>query len=139
MRILMVEDDPKLARPISDALLGERYVVDLARDGASGLARALTLLYDVIVVERGLPDFDGIDLVRQIRQARVITPVLMLAALSSTEDQVAGLDAGADDYLARPFALIELQARVRALARRPRRPDLMPDPTARPLADVRAQ
>jgi two-component system OmpR family response regulator len=99
-------------------LTAERHVVDLAPDGVTGAALAERGPYDVIVLDRMLPDVDGVTLLRLLRTKRVATPVLMLTALGAVEDRVDGLDAGADDYLPKPFAFAELIARIRALGRR---------------------
>ena len=119
MRVLVVEDEPKMAALIRRVLVAERHVVDLAPDGVSGIALTDTGPYDVIVLDRMLPDIDGLTVVRLLRAKGVATPVLMLTALGSVDDRVGGLDAGADDYLAKPFAFSELLARLRALGRRP--------------------
>ena len=121
MRILLVEDEPKMAELIRRVLVAERNVVDRAGDAvaALGLATAAGAVpYDVLVLDRMLPDLDGLDLLRLLRTRGIQTPALMLTALGSVDDRVAGLDAGADDYLAKPFAFAELIARVRALGRR---------------------
>lgn len=122
MRILIVEDEPKMAEAIRRVLVAERNSVDLAEDGVAALALAGDRDYDVIVLDRGLPDLDGLEVLRLLRSRGVSTPVLMLTALGTLEHRVAGLDAGADDYLPKPFAFAELLARLRALARRA--PDL---------------
>jgi two-component system OmpR family response regulator len=122
MRILLVEDEPKMAELIRRVLVAERNVVDRAGDavGALGLAAAAGAVpYDVLVLDRMLPDLDGLELLRLLRARGIRTPALMLTALGNVDDRVAGLDAGADDYLAKPFAFAELVARVRALGRRP--------------------
>jgi two-component system, OmpR family, response regulator len=122
VRILVVEDEPKMAEAIRRVLVAERSSVDVAEDGVGALAFAGDRDYDVIVLDRGLPDLDGLEVLRILRSRGVSTPVLMLTALGSLEHRVAGLDAGADDYLPKPFAFAELLARLRALARRA--PDL---------------
>jgi DNA-binding response OmpR family regulator len=119
MRVLVVEDESKMAELIRRVLMAERHVVDVAPDGVSGVALAERGPHDVIVLDRGLPDVDGITVLRLLRSKGVHTPVLLLTALGSVEDRVAGLDAGADDYLPKPFAFAELIARIRALGRRP--------------------
>ena len=125
MRVLVVEDEPKMAALIKRVLVAERHVVDVAPDGVSAIALAEAAPYDVVVLDRGLPDIDGITVMRLLRAKGIATPVLLLTALGSVDDRVAGLDAGADDYLAKPFAFSELLARIRALGpparRRPRR------------------
>ena len=118
MRILLVEDDRKVASFIQKGLAEEGYAVDLAADGEMGLAMGLDRLHDVIVLDVMLPGKPGFQVLRELRQARVETPVLLLTARDTVEDKVRGLDAGADDYLTKPFAFAELLARVRALLRR---------------------
>ncbi len=120
MRILVVEDEARLARLIAGVLGEEDYVVETVGDGRTALARALAEPFDLLIVDWMLPDLDGIDVIRRLRGAEVNVPVLMLTARDQIEDRVEGLDAGADDYLPKPFALPELLARVRALTRRPR-------------------
>ncbi|MFW6773337.1 response regulator transcription factor [Nocardioides sp. CPCC 205120] len=117
-RLLLVEDDAKLSGLLSRLLTVEGYAVDLARDGQAGLHRALTREYDVMVIDRGLPAIEGVDLVRRLRSGGVVSPVLVLTARGTTEDRVEGLDAGAEDYLVKPFEIDELLARLRALLRR---------------------
>ncbi len=119
MRILVVEDEPRMGDLIRRVLVAERHVVDVARDAVGGLALATgEMPYDVLVLDRMLPDLDGLELLRLLRTRGVTTPALMLTALGGVEDRVAGLDSGADDYLAKPFAFAELLARIRALGRR---------------------
>lgn len=115
-RLLYVEDEAAIAA-IAVEVLGDEYEVDHESDGESGLKRALMRRYDAIVVDRRLPGISGVDLVRAIRTARLTTPVLMLTALGAVDDRVTGLDAGADDYLVKPFDFAELRARLRALMR----------------------
>ena len=119
MRVLVVEDEPKMAALIRRVLVGERWVVDVAGDGVSAIAMTEAAAPDVIVLDRMLPDIDGVTVLRLLRAKGVATPVLLLTALGSVEERVIGLDAGADDYLAKPFAFSELVARIRALGRRP--------------------
>jgi len=120
MRVLIVEDEHKIARALAKALEQETYAVDVAYDGDEGHAMATTEPYDIAIIDRMLPgDYDGIGIVKAMREAKVHTPVLFLSALDSVKERTAGLDAGADDYLVKPFALEELLARVRALLRRP--------------------
>ncbi len=117
-RILIVEDEAKLARLISRVLGEEGYAAETAGDGRSGLSRALTEGFDLLILDWMLPDRSGLQVVRGLRAAEVSVPVLMLTARDQVEDRVEGLDAGADDYLPKPFAFPELLARVRALTRR---------------------
>lgn len=120
MRILVVEDEHKIARALAKALEQETYAVDVAYDGDEGYAMATTEPYDVAIIDRMLPgEYDGIAIVKAMREEKIHTPVLFLSALDSISERTAGLDAGADDYLVKPFALEELLARVRALLRRP--------------------
>jgi DNA-binding response OmpR family regulator len=118
MYILVVEDERRLARAICRLLEEEGHTVDLAYDGEEGLAMALDGSHDVIVLDVLMPEMNGIDVCRAVRSNRRDTPVLLLTALDSVEDKVRGLDAGADDYLPKPFAFQELLARLRALGRR---------------------
>lgn len=120
MRVLIVEDEHKIARALKKALEQETYAVDVAYDGDEGYAMATTEPYDVAVIDRMLPGkYDGVAIVKAMRAAKIHTPVIFLSALGSIADRTEGLDAGADDYLVKPFALEELLARVRALLRRP--------------------
>lgn len=119
MRILVVEDEPKIARAIKRGLEQESFAVDVCADGDEGLRYALDEPYDVIVLDRMLPQKDGVTVCRELREAGNQTPVLFLTAKDRVADRVEGLNAGADDYLVKPFAFEELLARVRALLRRP--------------------
>lgn len=119
-RILIIEDEEKMARMLARVLREEGYVVETAGDGRTGLGRALDDSFDLLIVDWMLPERSGIQIVSGLRAAGVATPALMLTARGQVEDRVEGLDAGADDYLPKPFALPELLARVRALTRRPR-------------------
>ena len=120
MRVLIVEDEHKIARALAKALEQETYAVDVAYDGDEGFAMATTEPYDIAIIDRMIPgDYDGIGIVKAMRDAKIHTPVLFLSALDSVKERTIGLDAGADDYLIKPFALEELLARVRALLRRP--------------------
>ncbi|MEI8191836.1 MAG: response regulator transcription factor [candidate division NC10 bacterium] len=118
MRILLVEDDKKVASFIRKGLEEEGYAVDVAADGEAGLFMGLDRLHDLIILDVMLPKKPGFQVLRELRQAKVATPVLMLTARDTIEDKVQGLDAGADDYLTKPFVFAELLARVRALLRR---------------------
>jgi two-component system OmpR family response regulator len=119
MRVLVVEDEERMAVLIADALRGDGHEAEVVTDGGTALARALTGSFDLIVLDLMLPGVDGVTLCRKLRDEQHTMPVLMLTARGAVADRVAGLDAGADDYLVKPFALAELRARVRALARRP--------------------
>jgi two-component system, OmpR family, response regulator len=118
VRILLVEDEAKLAALLQRGLREEGITADVAATGADGLWQATENLYDVVVLDVMLPDFDGLEVCRRIRAVDPRTPVLMLTAVGTVPDRVAGLGAGADDYLVKPFAFDELLARLRALARR---------------------
>ena len=117
-KILLVEDEPRMADAIRRVLVAEHYTVDVARDGGESLALLAQTTYEVVVLDRLLPDMTGLDVLRRMRLRKIATPVLMLTALSALEHRVEGLDAGADDYLPKPFAFSELLARLRALSRR---------------------
>jgi len=117
-RIVVVDDDEALRNAVSRALRLEGYDVELARDGAEGLAHLAGLSADLVVLDVLMPGLDGITVCRRLRESGDRTPVLMLTARDTVSDRVLGLDAGADDYLTKPFALEELKARIRALLRR---------------------
>src|SRR5919106_3765789 len=119
MWILVVENEERLARLISRVLTEEGYAVETETNGRRALMRALADEYDLLIVDWMLPDLSGVQLVKRLRAAEVGTPAIMLTARDQIEDRVEGLDAGADDYLPKPFVFPELLARVRALARRP--------------------
>jgi two-component system OmpR family response regulator len=139
MRVLVVEDESRMANVIRRALLKEGVAADLAADGREALELAAIVDYDAIVLDVMLPDRSGFEVCRALRERGIWSPVLMLTALDGVHDRVDGLDSGADDYVVKPFALAELQARLRALARRgrPERPavlshgDLRLDPARR--------
>jgi heavy metal response regulator len=118
MRILVVEDEKKVASFIKKGLEEEGYAVDVAADGEEGLAIALACVHDLIILDIRLPKMDGLRVLQALRQDHVTAPVLLLTVRATIEDKVLGLDAGADDYLTKPFAFQELVARVRALLRR---------------------
>jgi DNA-binding response OmpR family regulator len=118
MRVLLIDDDQRLAKLIEEVLIEEGFEVDTAFDGSTGLELALRGTYDVAIIDWMLPERDGPAIVRGIRNARLPTACMLLTARTQIEDRVAGLDSGADDYLAKPFSFDELLARVRALARR---------------------
>ena len=120
MRILIVEDEHRIANTIKKGLEQERYAVDVAYDGTSGLDFALTEEYDIIILDRMLPQLDGLTICKELRKKDIHSPILMLTAKGQITDKVEGLDAGADDYLTKPFSFEELLARIRALSRRPK-------------------
>ena len=137
MRILVVDDEPAVRTSLERALSLEGYEVDLAPDGAAALDRLAAAPPDAVVLDVSMPRLDGLEVCRRMRQAGDRTPVLMLTARDAVDDRVEGLDAGADDYLVKPFALRELRARLRALLRRVDRgadalrfADLLLDPDA---------
>lgn len=119
MKILIVEDEHKIANAVRDGLQQESYAVDVVYDGDSGLNSATYDEYDLIILDVMLPGMDGMEICRKLRAAGNHTPILMLTAKDRTRDITAGLDSGADDYLVKPFSFEELLARVRALLRRP--------------------
>ncbi len=122
MRVLVVEDQAKMADVLRRGLEAASYVVDVAADGEEGLAKTRDIDYDAVVLDILLPGVDGFDVCRKLRRAEVWTPVLILTALGGVDDRITGLDAGADDYLVKPFAFGELLSRLRALIRRGRPP-----------------
>ncbi|WP_336366397.1 response regulator transcription factor [Marinobacter sp. C2H3] len=119
MRILVIEDDALTGPYIADGLRQEGHVVDLVSDGAEGLMAAAARKYDLLIVDRMLPGLEGTSIVRTLRGAKSPVPILILTALDGVSDRIDGLNAGADDYLVKPFAFGELSARVAALGRRP--------------------
>jgi len=120
MKILVVEDSLKLARFLSRALTEEGFTVDLCSNGADAMKQANSGLYELLILDWMLPEVDGVTVCRELRKAGNTTPILMLTARGETQERVLGLDAGADDYLVKPFELEELIARVNALLRRSR-------------------
>ena len=118
MRVLVVEDEPRMARLLTRGLTEDGYAVDVAGSGPDAVWQATEFGYDAVLLDLMLPGFDGVEVCRRLRQAERWVPVLMLTARDAVEDRVRGLDAGADDYLAKPFSFAELSARVRALIRR---------------------
>src|SRR5579862_6386270 len=124
MHILVVEDEAKLTDLVRRTLEQERHVVDVAYDGATAYTMATETRYDLIVLDLMLPEMDGVEVCKELRAQGVDSRILMLTARGSTEDRVSGLDAGADDYLVKPFSFAELLARVRALSRR----EVAPEP-----------
>ncbi|HEY1215391.1 MAG TPA: response regulator transcription factor, partial [Bryobacteraceae bacterium] len=132
MRILIVEDDQKLARQIQKGLVEQGHSVTLAFEGHAGLHVAQSEIFDVFVLDVMLPGIDGFSLVRRLRAAGSVTPMLLLTARDTAEDIVAGLEAGADDYLTKPFSFKVLVARLRALSRRKQ----VEPSTELPIADL---
>lgn len=118
MHLLLVEDEPRLARAVKRALQEEGHVVDWVEDGLDALEQARGETYDALLLDVMLPRLSGVEIARRLRAEGIATPILMLTARDAVPDRVAGLDAGADDYLVKPFALSELLARVRAIGRR---------------------
>jgi len=121
MRVLVVEDEKRIANFIERGLKEEAYIVDVASNGVDGLYQATHVTYDLIVLDLMLPDVNGIDICREVRREKISTPILILTARDTVKDKVRGLDAGADDYLTKPFAFEEFLARVRALLRKNRK------------------
>ncbi len=121
MKILLIEDDPGLLSQLQNLLSEQRYLIDTAAEGKSALDKIFAESYDLIILDIMLPEVDGLTILQEMRQAKIITPVLLLTAKGSVDDRVKGLDYGADDYLAKPFSRAELLARIRALLRRPGR------------------
>lgn len=118
MRLLLIEDDVALGEGILQALIREGYTVDWVKDGASALHALLSEGFDLAILDLGLPKLDGLTVLKRLRESGSALPVLILTARDATDDRIAGLDAGADDYLIKPFDLSELKARLRALLRR---------------------
>ncbi len=133
MKVLVIEDDAETATYVARGLREHGHVVDIAANGQDGLFHAISGGHDAIVVDRMLPGLDGLGLVRAMRETGLHTPVLFLTALGGVGDRVRGLEAGGDDYLAKPFAFAELHARLKALARRP---PLAGEPTSLRVADL---
>ncbi|MBI4750344.1 MAG: response regulator transcription factor [Acidobacteria bacterium] len=139
MRVLVIEDEVKMASLVERGLKEEGMAVDVVHDGEDGFIQALQFPYDVIILDLMLPSMGGLEVCRRLRESQVHTPILILTARDDLETRVQGLDLGADDYLTKPFAFVELVARIRALIRRSRQDtspvlrvaDLMLDPVAR--------
>lgn len=127
MRILIVEDELHLAEALTQILKKNNYTVDAVNDGESGLDNALSNIYDLILLDIMLPKMDGINILKKLRKEGISTPVILLTAKGEISDKVMGLDSGADDYLAKPFATEELLARIRAMSRR--KGEVLPDNT----------
>jgi len=119
MRLLIIEDEHKIANAIKQGLVQEKFAVDVEYDGDTGLGAALSEPYDLMIIDRMLPGADGISICREVRAKNIHTPIIFLTAKDQVRDRVSGLDAGADDYLIKPFSFEELLARIRALLRRP--------------------
>lgn len=133
MRVLVVEDEPKMARLLRRSLAEEGYAVDIAGDGPDGYGAAASRAYDVVVLDLLLPGYSGFEVCKRLRRDGIAVPILMLTALGAVQDRVIGLDEGADDYLTKPFHLDELLARIRALIRR----GPAPRPTVLSVGDLR--
>jgi two-component system OmpR family response regulator len=119
MKILIAEDDAETGAYLKKGLLGEGHSVDLLGDGREALSQAMAQDYDLFILDRMLPGRDGLTLLKALRAAQITTPAILLTAMGSVEDRVAGLRAGADDYMVKPFAFVELLARIDTIARRP--------------------
>jgi two-component system OmpR family response regulator len=119
MNILLAEDDVEVAEYLSRGLSGEGHVVDHVPNGREALTQAMAQPYDLMVLDRMMPGLDGLSVLKSLRAARVLTPVILLTSMGSVDDRVAGLRAGADDYMVKPFAFVELLARIDTIARRP--------------------
>ncbi len=135
-QLLVVEDEPKVARALREGLEAEGYRVSVAQTGEEGFFLASTRPFDLVVLDRMLPGRDGLEILGTLRRKGFLTPVLMLTARDAVDDRVAGLDAGADDYLVKPFAFAELLARIRALVRRGRGDQMLRLTTADLVIDV---
>jgi two-component system copper resistance phosphate regulon response regulator CusR len=140
MRLLLVEDEPLAAQVLAKGLREHAYAVDVVADGANAMMRASANDYDIVVLDLGLPDIDGIALCGMLRTSGLTAPILMLTARDAVQMRIAGLDSGADDYMTKPFDLQELLARLRALMRRGARAPLPEQVRIGPLVlDTRAQ
>ncbi|MGW1680223.1 response regulator transcription factor [Saccharopolyspora sp. NPDC002376] len=133
MRVLVVEDEPKMAGLLRRSLIEEGYAVDVTTDGADGFDAATSRIYDAVVLDVMLPELSGFEVCRRLRDSKVWVPVLILTARAAVDDRITGLDDGADDYLTKPFHLKELFARLRALTRR----GPVPRPTQLVAGDLR--
>jgi DNA-binding response OmpR family regulator len=118
MKILVVDDEPDLLEQLRETLMSQKYDVDTADEGESALDKLFDKEYDLVILDIMLPKVDGLEILREIRKAKIATPVIMLTAKGAVEDKIKGLDYGADDYLQKPFAIAELMARIRSLLRR---------------------
>ncbi|HEX5127082.1 MAG TPA: response regulator transcription factor, partial [Rhodocyclaceae bacterium] len=136
MKVLLVEDDPHQAKFVCQGLQEAGHVTDVADNGKDGLFLAITEKYELIIIDRMLPQVDGLTIVRTLRASKIATPVLILSALGDVDDRVDGLRAGGDDYLVKPFAIAELMARMEALERRARPSQVEGDQTCLRVADL---
>ena len=118
MRLLLVEDDLELANGLVNSLAQSSYIIDAVHTGSAAVTACATTPYQLIILDLGLPDIDGLEVLRRLRRQGLTSPVLILTARDDLQDKILGLDAGGDDYLAKPFAISELEARIRALLRR---------------------
>jgi two-component system, OmpR family, response regulator len=119
MKILLAEDDKETGAYLQKGLSGEGHTVDLLSDGREALTQAMSQTYNLMILDRMMPGLDGLSLLKSVRAARIETPTILLTAMGSTDDKVEGLRAGADDYMVKPFAFVELLARIDVIARRP--------------------
>ena len=119
IKILLAEDDKETGAYLQKGLSGEGHTVDLLSDGREALTQAMSQPYDLMILDRMMPGLDGLSLLKSVRAARIETPTILLTAMGSTDDKVEGLRAGADDYMVKPFAFVELLARIDVIARRP--------------------
>ena len=136
MKLLVVEDDDKIGAFVTRGLQQEGHQVDWVKTGTDGLSRARASAYDVVVLDRMLPGRDGMEVIRALRAERISVPILVLSAKSAVDDRIAGLEIGADDYLAKPFSFAELAARVQALGRRVPAPAAATSATHLEFADL---
>lgn len=132
MQVLIIEDEGKIANIVRKGLLEEYYTVDIARDGEEGLEKVSVNAYDFIILDLMIPKIDGLTVCRSIREKNTTVPILILTAKDDVADKIAGLDAGADDYVVKPFSFAEISARIRALLRRGKKAD----PVILTIADV---
>lgn len=133
MKILIAEDDQETGAYLRKSILAEGHMVDHFSDGRDALTQALAADYDLMIVDRMMPGLDGLSIVKALRSAKIETPIIFLTALGSVNGKVDGLAAGADDYMVKPFALAELQARITALSRRPKLQQEITELAVRPL------
>jgi len=136
MKLLLIEDEPSVISVIQRGLSGAGHELTIAMDGQSGLEMAIGHSFDFIILDLMIPVVNGMEVCRKIRQNNTTIPILMLTALGTTENIVSGLDAGADDYMTKPFKLAELEARIRTLTRRGKDPDKQKDPGLLKISDL---